>query len=65
MIFMKKRVSSIVMQRAEMAAGYALVCGPDFELPEWRSERPLWQRGLVIAAGVIITGVVAASFFVA
>ncbi|MBN9081775.1 MAG: hypothetical protein J0I16_09750 [Rhizobiales bacterium] len=62
---MKKRASSIAMQRAEIAAGYALVCGPDFQLPEWRAERPLWQRGLVIAAGVIITGVIAASLFVA
>lgn len=65
---MTKRTSSIVtigsMQRAEEAAGYALVCGPDF-VPPLRLQRTVWWRGMAVAAVVGMAGVVAVSLFIA
>ncbi|MDH7795760.1 MULTISPECIES: hypothetical protein [unclassified Beijerinckia] len=59
------RVTIGSMQRAEEAAGYALVCGPDFNPSAQRLQRAVWWRGLAIVAVVVMAGAAAASLFVA
>lgn len=58
------RVTIGSMERAAEAAGYALVCGPDFEWPS-RGARSSWRQGMVVATAVLMAGVFAVSFLVA
>lgn len=59
------RVTFGSMQRAEEAAGYALVCGPDVNPWAQRLQRAVWWRGMAIVVTVVMAGAVAASLFVA